>query len=32
MSLQIRPAQLPAEVGLARDMFTAYQNWLDVDL
>lgn len=32
MSLEIRPARIPAEVGLARDMFTEYQNWLGVDL
>ncbi len=32
MSLEIHPAQVPAEVGLARNMFVEYQNWLDVDL
>ena len=30
--LQIRPAKIPDEVGLARQMFAEYQNWLDVDL
>ena len=28
----ITPAQVPAELNLAREMFTEYQNWLDVDL
>ncbi len=32
MNLQIRPAQIPDEVDLARQMFAEYQNWLDVDL
>jgi hypothetical protein len=32
MSLEIGPAQVPADVGIARDMFVEYQNWLDVDL
>ena len=32
MGLQIRPAQIPDEVDLARQMFAEYQNWLDVDL
>jgi hypothetical protein len=32
MGLDIRPAHLPDDVGVARDMFTEYQNWLDVDL
>ena len=30
--LQIRPAKIPDEVNLARQMFVEYQNWLDVDL
>ena len=32
MGLQIRPAQIPDEMDLTRQMFTEYQNWLDVDL
>ena len=32
MGLQIRPAHIPDEVDLARQMFAEYQNWLDVDL
>ena len=32
MTIEIRPARVPDEAGIARQLFVEYQNWLDVDL
>ena len=32
MAITIRPARVPGEMAVTRDLFEEYQKWLDVDL
>jgi|TARA_B100000315_G_C14538383_1_gene569587 hypothetical protein len=31
-AVEFRPARVPDEMEIARQLFVEYQNWLDVDL